>query len=159
MDVETLQKAMRASRRFVYLSRFAGSRTQPSVEALWAEFHDRPYYSQSLDILFPQNWLYAAGYRPALHFARWEREHAQPVADALEEILSVLEHRMDVDRKVEEMARSYVEARLDNEGLFTEVKGATSAMLLFDREKKSYLEWEDNCSVSRPFGVKDVKIA
>ena len=63
-DVATLQKVMRASRQYVYLSRFAGSRTQPSVEAVWARFQSKPYYSQSLDILFPQNWLYASGYRP-----------------------------------------------------------------------------------------------
>ncbi|MDW7649772.1 MAG: methyltransferase domain-containing protein [Bacillota bacterium] len=135
-DVATLQKVMQASRWLVYMSRFAGSRTQPSVEAVWQEFNDRPYYSQSLDVLFPQNWLYASGYRPALHFARWERQHSQLPEDALDEILSVLSHKMDVDPRVEEVARSYVEARLGRDGTFSEIKGATSAMLLWDIEKK-----------------------
>ena len=135
-DVATLQKVMRASRQYVYLSRFAGSRTQPSVEAVWARFQSASYYSQSLDILFPHNWLYASGYRPAMHFARWEREHHQTVAEAIEDIRNVLALRMHVDEAEEEAIRMYVENNLDKDGLFCEVKGATSAMMLWHVEKK-----------------------
>jgi SAM-dependent methyltransferase len=135
-DVETLNKAMAASKKYVYLSRFAGPRTQPSVEAVWDHFnYHKPYYSLSLDILFPQNWLYASGYRPALHFAKWAREHSQPMDEAVEEIKNVLALRMDMDANVENAIRMYVEQQADANGLFVESKGATSAMLLWDTEK------------------------
>lgn len=135
-DVVTLQKMMRASRQHVYLSRFAGPRTQPSVEAVWTRFKSKPYYSQSLDILFPQNWLYASGYHPVMHFARWEREHRQSVGEAIEDIRNVLALRMNVDQAVEEAIRMYVENNLTANGLFNEAKGATSAMMLWHVEKK-----------------------
>lgn len=135
-DVKTLQKSMAAAKHYVYLSRFAGPRTHPSVENIWNQFHAKPYYSLSLDILFPHNWLYASGYRPVQHFAQWEREHAQTVEDAVEEIKNVLALRMAVDGVVEDAIRRYVAERADREGLFTEVKGATSAMLLWKIEKR-----------------------
>lgn len=135
-DVATLEKVMQVSRQYVYLSRFSGSRTQPSVRAIWEHFHDRPYYSQSLDILFPLNWLYAAAYQPAMHFARWERQHAQPAAEAVEEIRNVLSLRMDITEKEEQVIAAYVDGHVGGDGLFRETKGATSAMLLWHVEKK-----------------------
>jgi SAM-dependent methyltransferase len=134
-DVDTLQKSMAAAKRHVYLSRFAGPRNHPSVENIWNRFQAKPYYSLSLDILFPLNLLYALGYRPVQHFARWEREHTQAVEDAVEEIKNVLALRMDLDAVAEETIRRYVEERTDKNGMFTEVKGATSAMLLWNIEK------------------------
>jgi len=134
-DVETLLKTMSAAKHHVYLSRFAGPRTHPSVENIWNQFQGKPYYSLSLDILFPYNWLYASGYRPVQQFAQWTREHAQTVEDAVEEIKNVLALRMDVDGTVEETIRRYVAERADGEGLFTEMKGATSAMLLWNSKK------------------------
>jgi SAM-dependent methyltransferase len=134
-DTATLQKAMDASRHYIYLSRFAGPRTQPSVEEIWYTFRDKPYYSLGLDILLPQNWLYALGYRPALHFSRWHREHSQPAQAAVEEIKNVLALRMDVDETVERVIEDYVWQRCGEDGLFRESKGATSAMLLWDKGK------------------------
>lgn len=135
-NVGTLQKVMAASKRYIYLSRFAGPRTQPSVENIWNQFNAKPYYSLSLDMLFPHNWLYASGYRPEQHFAQWKREHNQAVEEAVDEIKSVLALRMTVDEVLEEAILRYVEERADRGGRFTEVKGATSAMLLWDIEKR-----------------------
>lgn len=129
-NVLTLQKAMNASKGYVYLSRFAGPRSQPSVEAVWQRLNGSVYYSQSLDILFPHNWLYATGYRPAAHYARWEREHSQPVAQAVDEIRDVLALRLDIDAAVETIIEDYVNQQAVD-GIFTEKKGATSAMLLW----------------------------
>lgn len=133
-NVPTLQKAINASKGYVYLSRFAGPRSQPSVEAIWQRLHGSVYYSQSLDILFPQNWLYATGYRPAAHYVRWEREHSQPVADAVDEIRNVLALRLDMNDAVEAAIEDYV-AKQAKDGIFTEIKGATSAMLLWRVDK------------------------
>jgi SAM-dependent methyltransferase len=135
-DVATLQKAMKASKGFVYLSRFAGPRMQPSVEAIWEHFEDSPYYSRSLDILFPYNWLYTSGYKPALHYAHWERNHSQPVEEAVDEIKNILELRMNVNAQVEEVIHNYVSAQTGPDGLFSEAKGATSAMILWNINKK-----------------------
>lgn len=133
-DVATLEKAMAVSKRYLYLSRFAGPRLQPSVEAIWSQFNAAPYYSLSLDILFPLNWLYAAGHRPVQHFSHWQREHCQPVDEAVDEIINVLALRLDVDESVERAVRLYVETHAES-GRFCEQKGATSAMLLWDKSK------------------------
>ncbi|MCW3490106.1 class I SAM-dependent methyltransferase [Dethiobacter alkaliphilus] len=135
-DVTTLEKVMQVSGGYVYLSRFSGPRIHPSVQAVWEHFNDKPYYSQSLDILFPLNWLYAEGYKPAMHFARWERQHEQPAQEALEEMRNVLSLRMDIDRQVEQVMAQYVEAHSDENGLLSETKGATSAMLLWHVDKR-----------------------
>lgn len=134
-DVATLQKAIRASAKYVYLSRLAGPRTHPAVDAIWERLHGGNYYSHSLDILYPLNWLYSAGYRPAVHFSRWEREHRQPAEDAVDEIRDVLAMRMDVDEGMLADIRRYAREKADPDGFLTEKKGATSGMLLWRVDK------------------------
>jgi SAM-dependent methyltransferase len=134
-NVPTLKKAMNACKGYVYLSRFAGPRSQPSAEAVWQRLNGNDYYSQSLDILFPQNWLYATGYRPAAHYVRWEREHSQLIAEAVDEIRDVLALRLDIDAAVEKMIEDYVIEQAED-GIFTEKKGAASAMLLWRVDKE-----------------------
>jgi hypothetical protein len=134
-DAATLRKAMQASAGYVYLSRFAGPRLQPSVESVWSQFRDKPYYRQSLDIYYPLNWLYAGGWRPVVHFSRWEREHRQRVEEAVAAILDILAMRLEVDGRVAAAAAEYVGKRAQD-GYFAERKGATAGMLLWDVGKK-----------------------
>lgn len=134
-DAATLRKAMQASAGYVYLSRFAGPRLQPSVESVWSQFRDKPYYRQSLDIYYPLNWLYAGGWRPVVHFSRWEREHRQRVEEAAAAILDVLAMRLEVDGRVAAAVEEYVGKRA-RDGYFAERKGATAGMLLWDVGKK-----------------------
>jgi SAM-dependent methyltransferase len=129
-DVATLEKAMAASRCFVYLSRFAGPRIMPSLEAAWEELRGGTYHSPSLDIIYPFNWLYASGFRPVIGYNRWEREHRQTAEEALEELLDILSMRMPVDNVSEQKVRELVISRSD-QGLVVERKGATAAMLLW----------------------------
>ncbi len=134
-DVATLKKAMTASRRFVYLSSFAGPRTMPSLEAVWRELHGTPYRSYAVDILYPLNWLYTSGYFPVVRYHRWEREHRQTLEEATAEVLEILSMRMHLDEETRSRVQALMAGRSDR-GLVTEKKGATAAMLLWrvDRE-------------------------
>jgi SAM-dependent methyltransferase len=134
-DAAMLRKTMQAAAGCVYLSRFAGPRLQPSVDAVWQKFSGRQYYRQSLDIYYVLNWLYAGGWRPVAHYSRWEREHRQPVGEAVATILDVLAMRLEVDGRVAAAVEEYVAAR-SQDGYFAERKGATSGMLLWDVGKK-----------------------
>jgi len=134
-NVTMLKKAMQAAAGRVYLSRFAGPRLQPSVDAIWRQFSDKPYYRRSLDIFYPLNWLYAGGWRPVVHYSRWEREHRQLAEEAVAALLDVLAMRLEVDGRVVAAVEEYVAARAQD-GYFTERKGATSGMLLWDVEKE-----------------------
>jgi SAM-dependent methyltransferase len=134
-DAATLGKAMQAAAGCVYLSRFAGSRLQPSVDAIWRRFSGRPYYRQSMDVFYPMNWLYAGGWRPVAHFSRWEREHRQRAEEAVAAILGVLAMRLEIDGSVTAAVEEYVTARA-RDGYFAERKGATAGMLLWDVGKK-----------------------
>jgi SAM-dependent methyltransferase len=129
-NVSTLEKALRASKEYVYLSRFAGQRIHASVQAIWSQLYGTAYYHNSQDIFYPLNWLYASGYRPVLHYSHWERNHSQRVDEAIAEIMNMLSLRVDITKHVESVIRSYVEERAVN-GLFAERKGATAAMLLW----------------------------
>jgi SAM-dependent methyltransferase len=134
-DVATLKKAMDASCSHMYLSRFSGPRLMPLLHAVWQEIKGRDYHSQSLDVVFPLNWLYSMGYQPALKFHHWEREHTQTVDEAFAEIIEHLTLRLVVNTEVEGRVRAIVEQKAEN-GFITECKGATAGMLLWHVDKK-----------------------
>lgn len=129
-DVATLKKAMGVSRKYMYLSRFAGPRKVPLLQTVWRELTGGDYHSQSLDVLFPLNWLYSSGYRPVLQYHHWEREHRQTTEEALEEIMDSLAMRMKVDGETEKRVRQIIE-REATDSYITERKGATAGMLLW----------------------------
>jgi hypothetical protein len=128
---------MQVSARWVFLSRFAGPRLLPSLSAVWRRLYDSEYYNYSADIIFPFNWLYAGGYRPVAHYSRWEREHRQHKEEAVQEIIDILSLRTEVDGPVEDAVREYVENSAVD-GLITEKKGATAAMLLWRVDKEIF---------------------
>ncbi len=134
-DVNTLIKAMRASVGLVYLSRFSGPRLMPSLDAVWQTLYGTSYYSRSMDIFFPLNWLYTSGYRPAVRYNGWEREHRQTREEAVQEVLDILSTRTEINRQVEEAVHARVAEVVQN-GLVVEKKGATAAMLLWRTDKK-----------------------
>jgi hypothetical protein len=86
-----LHKMIAASRRFCYLSAFAGRGWQRWYAELWQEFFDEPMGEPAHDIIHPFNLLYAMGYRPNLSFSYLTQEHSLPREEAIEDLGLFLE--------------------------------------------------------------------
>lgn len=132
----TLNKAIEASSKYVYVSQFAGPRKHVSVNDLWLHLQGSPYFKPGQDLLLPLVWLYTNGYRPVVDYSQWERDELLQPTEAVTEISTALSARMHIDKKAELVIREYVAANTDKDGFFKETKGATSAMLLFRADKK-----------------------
>jgi len=77
-DKETLEKMIKASKGYCYLSRFAGQRRNNLQEKLWQKLFQEAWSDLSMDIIFPFNLVYAMGYFPSLRFinAKWVNEES-----------------------------------------------------------------------------------
>ncbi len=129
-DVNNLKKAIECSKKYCYISAFAGSPFRKSITTL-LERHLGEEKTLHLDIFYPLNWLYSSGYKPVLCFNDWNRLHRQPKEEAKAEIKKMLEMFIEVDEKIDKDIEEYVETH-EEEGYLTEEKGATSGMILFD---------------------------
>ncbi|UMZ72956.1 class I SAM-dependent methyltransferase [Natranaerofaba carboxydovora] len=133
-DAKNLQKVIDASKKYCFISRFAGEKFRKSISYLLEKHLGRQDVSH-MDIIYPLNWLYSKGYKPELHFDSWSRLHKQPKEEAKNEIQQMLGMFLTVDDEVKNDIEDYVEKHQE-EGYLTEEKGATAGMVLFDTEGK-----------------------
>ncbi|NLZ94154.1 MAG: class I SAM-dependent methyltransferase [Firmicutes bacterium] len=131
----TLIKAMQASRKYVFLSLFAGERELSAINEISHQLLGEPFQKSNNDALLPFIWLYTKGYRPALHFAHWEHNLYQTADEAVYGIGKMLGTRLEITSQVEQFIREYVEKHLDDHGYFSEQRKSTAAMLLWDVNK------------------------
>ncbi|MCR3921331.1 MAG: methyltransferase domain-containing protein [Firmicutes bacterium] len=132
----TLTKAMAASRQNLFLSLFAGPRHLEATDTIYKKVHGAPYNNPSRDALLPLNWLYTHGYRPVVHYTHWDREHQQTIEQAVSDIKKHLAVRMQLTTQVEQLIENHVRVNASPDGIFTDRKGSTAAMLLWDIDKK-----------------------
>lgn len=130
-EPETLRKLIRASRRFCYMSTFAGSRDRPREE-LWEIVTGSPFERGEMDIIYPLNILYTWGYRPSLRFFRHYRVDYFPKDEAVENLLQYLHVAVEVGDEVVEKVRRYVGDRLQG-SLFRHEREVYHGMLLWDK--------------------------
>ncbi len=130
-DAENLKKLMDSSRKFCYLSTFAGRKDQPRDE-LWEIITGQPFDPGDLDIIYPLNLLYAWGYRPSLRFYRHYRSDWLPLEEAVENLLQYLHVVTEHDGKAREMVHNYVTARQQNY-LFFHERDIYHGMLVWDK--------------------------
>lgn len=114
---ETLQKAMRASKGFCYLSSFSGGGWRNAYKEIWKELFGQEISSHAGDFIYPFNYIYSLGYRPHIEFNFWEHEREESIEDALETILFFVHGNSDVSPEIKEKLTSYLEKRSDN-GIF-----------------------------------------
>ena len=116
-DPDTLDKAMRASRKFCYLSTFSGGGMRGSYNDLWQKITGRELESESWDFIYPFSYVYALGFRPKIHFETWSITRKEPVEEAVENIIFFVMGAEDVTRQTREKVTDYV-ARQAVDGFF-----------------------------------------
>lgn len=130
-DAENLRKLMNASRKYCYMSTFAGRKDKPRDE-LWEIITGQPFEPGDLDIIYPLNLLYTWGYRPSLRFYRHYRSDWFPLEEAVENLLQYLHVATDHGEKAREIVYDYVAARQKN-GRFFHERDIYHGMLVWDK--------------------------
>ncbi len=130
-DAENLIKLMDSSRKYCYLSTFAGRKDRPRDE-LWEIITGQPFDPGDLDIIYPLNLLYTWGYRPSLRFYRHNRSDWAPLEEAAENLLQYLHVATDHDERAREIVYNYVADRLED-SLFFHERDIYHGMMIWDK--------------------------
>ncbi|MBU7005847.1 class I SAM-dependent methyltransferase [Phosphitispora fastidiosa] len=85
-DQETLDKVVRASKGYCYVSKFAGPRRNNLQEKLWQQVFGGIRADTSMDIIYPLNIVYAMGYFPALRFFHTHWVNEESVEDTAQKL-------------------------------------------------------------------------
>lgn len=78
-DVPTLAKMIAASRKYCYLSKFAGERKNNIQHKIWQRLMGKSRNLHSMDVFLPWNLLYTWGYFPNTRFVASNWENQEPV--------------------------------------------------------------------------------
>jgi SAM-dependent methyltransferase len=130
-DAGTLRKLIASSRKYCYLSTFAGRRDKARRE-IWELVTGRTFLTADLDIVYPLNLLYACVYRPSLRFHRHYRCAHLPPLDAVEELWQYVQAATGKETATRETVEKYVTAGL-KDGLFPYELEIYHGMLIWDK--------------------------
>jgi len=130
-DAGTLRKLIASSKKYCYLSTFAGRRDKARSE-IWELVTGRPYLTADLDIVYPLNLLYTWGYRPSLRFHRHYRCTHLPPQDAAEELWQYIQAATGKETATRETVEKYVKTGL-KDGLFPYELEIYHGMLIWDK--------------------------
>jgi SAM-dependent methyltransferase len=78
-DVTTLKRMMEASRKYCYISKFAGPRSNNIQDKIWQRLFEEPRINDSMEIYLPWNLLYAWGYYPDTKFIPSSWSNIEPI--------------------------------------------------------------------------------
>jgi 2-polyprenyl-3-methyl-5-hydroxy-6-metoxy-1,4-benzoquinol methylase len=129
-DPETLEKMIRASRGYCYLSGFSGQRWCGAYNELWRLFYDEDIGDTPSDVIYPFGLLYSMGYRPNLRFTthKWVDEY--PIEEATDNFLKFFENYMDISAGARKTIEDYVLKHAEN-GIFRLKANGYSEMMLW----------------------------
>lgn len=133
-DPETLDKMIKVSRGYCYLSGFSGHRWGEAYRELWQLLCNEEIGDNPSDVIYPFGLLYSMGYRPNLRFTTYQRVHEQPVEEAIENILNFFENYMNISDRARKSIEDYVAKHAEN-GTFRQESHGCSGMML----------WQVNC--------------
>ncbi len=106
---ETIQKALDCSKKYCYISSFAGKRQSDAIVNLWQTLFGEEIPAWPGDIIFILNLLYARGYQ--LSFRVWEerRKAENTPKEAVSGLLEELQHYGIEEFAPEEKVKQFVE--------------------------------------------------
>ncbi|MEW6622049.1 MAG: class I SAM-dependent methyltransferase [Bacillota bacterium] len=128
---ETLQKMISASKKYCYISSFAGSRVYPLQEEISRELLGDEYKVYTPEIIYPFNMLYSMGYYAKLTFEKNDSEREVALEDVFVEIVSHLGLYTEITPDIEEKVKSFLQARANN-GLVVKKTSSSIGMMLWE---------------------------
>lgn len=129
-DPETLQKMIKASKKFCYMSGFSGRGWGQAHNQLWQQFFNEDLGEKPGDIIHPFNLLYAMGYRPNLRFVTSQRVEEESVEEAIKDLLVFFESYLEITPEVRDTVRKYVEDR-SQDGIFRQETNICQGMMVW----------------------------
>ena len=111
---ETIQKVLQCSKKYCYISQFAGRRQSSIMEELWQEVFEEKIPNWPAHVIFILNLLYARGYQ--LDFKVWEdrRQVEVAVEEAVPFFLNELQIFGREEPYPEDKVRQFLESRAQN---------------------------------------------
>jgi len=128
-DPETLDKMIKSSRGYCYLSGFSGRRWDKAYRELWQQFYGEDIGYNPGDVIYPFGLLYSMGYRPSLRFSDSQWVQEQPIEEAVETILKFFENYMDISTGARKAIEDYVSTHAENGVFRQETKGCSGMMV------------------------------
>lgn len=140
-DMETAEKAIRSSRKYCYISSFAGKRQFQGVVDLWPILFEHEQSNHHLDIQYLLNIIYTQGYAFSLKVWQEDKQKQLSAEQAYDELLKQL--LMAVDEKVadtfhqqidmmESKIRDYIDRNLVD-GMYTYKSTVRLAAILVEK--------------------------
>ncbi len=129
-DPETLDKMIKASRGYCYLSGFSGRRWGEAYRELWQLFYNEDMGGSLSDVIYPFGLLYSMGYRPNLRFTKQQWQHEHTIEEATENILKFFESYMDISAGAKKEIEDYVLKHAEN-GIFRQEVNGCSGMMVW----------------------------
>jgi SAM-dependent methyltransferase len=129
-DPETLEKMIKVSRGYCYLSGFSGHRWGEAYRELWQLFYNEDMGDSPNDVIYPFGLLYSMGYRPNLRFTTHQWVHEHTVDEATENILNFFESYMDISAGARKEIEDYVAKHAEN-GTFRQEVNSCSGMMVW----------------------------
>ncbi|MEW5920968.1 MAG: class I SAM-dependent methyltransferase [Bacillota bacterium] len=133
---ETLLKALECSRRYCYISSFAGKRENDALAQLWPLLFGEAMPSWPGDILYLLNLLYTMG--SEMSFQVWEEEWLEesPIDEAAANLLETLGWYGKDTKDLEEKVKDFIREKADG-GLFRQ-KTVTRLGRILVKGKKNF---------------------
>ncbi|RQD74778.1 MAG: class I SAM-dependent methyltransferase [Candidatus Syntrophonatronum acetioxidans] len=127
---ETIDKALQCSKKYCYISQFAGRRQSSAMEELWQEVFQEELPPWPAHVIYILNLFYAKGYN--LDFRVWEekREAKDTVEEALSYFLNELKLFGKEEPYPEEKVRIFLEKRAEKGVFYHQVKSRLGKILV-----------------------------
>ncbi|SLM28367.1 putative SAM-dependent methyltransferase [Desulfamplus magnetovallimortis] len=129
-DPETLDKAMKASRGFCYLSTFSGGGWRSCYNDMWKEITGEELESSSWDFIYPFTYVYSLGYRPRVAFNVWSHDREESIEDAIQNILFFVEGATEITTEARENLADYVQSH-SVDGMFRQKQTICQGVMLW----------------------------
>ena len=129
-DPETLDKAMKASRGFCYLSTFSGGGWRSCYNEMWQEITGKDLEASSWDFIYPFTYVYSLGYRPQVDFNVWSHDREETIEEAVQNILFFVEGGTDITPEIREKLETYVK-RHAVDGVFHQKQTICQGVMLW----------------------------
>lgn len=128
-DKETIEKMIKASKGYCFVSKFAGQRSNSLQEKLWQLVFRETWSDLSMDIIYPFNLVYSMGYFPSLKFitANWVNE--ETVEETIEKLKDWLSGYIEITPELFEIINKFVLGESVN-GLVKEEVAANIGMMI-----------------------------
>ncbi|MGI5921744.1 MAG: class I SAM-dependent methyltransferase [Syntrophomonadaceae bacterium] len=110
-SLATLRKMISCSRKWCYLSGFAGIKQFELLDSLWLTLVGKPYREHFNDIIFPFNIIYSLGYKPEITYKTSITKQKEETDLLKQQILNNLSQEIKLTPEVIEYVHNFLTER------------------------------------------------